>query len=162
MFGSDFTLPAGLRIHSALVRSDNDLALRDLARSIDGGVQRVSALARRLQGLRARYPHWVLWSASTRRAMIADWFAANKLKPVPALLRDPPLYLYALIEAGKGTARKGFGGGRHLGALGSVLLGRSIASAIAAAEAALPPDDPALPDLDAITTMPDLVRFLSQ
>ena len=162
MFGSDFTLPAGLRIHSALVRSDNDLALRDLARSIDGGVQRVSALARRLQGLRARYPHWVLWTASTRRAMIADWFAANNLKPVPALLRDPPLYLYALIEAGKGTTRKGFGGGRHLGALGSVLLGRSIASAIVAAKAALPADNPALPDLDAITTMPDLVRFLSQ
>ncbi|MFZ0098273.1 MAG: hypothetical protein WAK98_07310, partial [Gemmobacter sp.] len=72
-----------------------------------------------------------------------------------------PLYLYALIEAGKGTTQKGFGGGRHLGALGSVLLGRSIASAIAAAEAALPPNDPTLPDLDAITTMPDLVRFLS-
>lgn len=162
MFGSDFALPEAMEIHSALVRSDNDLALRDLARSLDGGLQRVSALATRLAPLKPHWPDWCLWSDTARRDVLRDWCTARDLTPPPGLPDDPPLYLYVLAEAGEGPAREGFGGGRTLGALGSALLAGSVLTAIAAAERAMPPGLPAAPDgFDAVADMPSLIRFLS-
>lgn len=107
MFGSDFSLPEGLEIHSALVRSSNDLALRDLVRSMDGGLQTVAALVNYLEpALRADHPDWALWQPERRRTLIeahcASWAKTQALQvPLAAhLIADPPLYLYLLAEAG--------------------------------------------------------------
>lgn len=162
MFGADFALPEGMEIHAALVRSDNDLALRDLARSLDGGLQSVATLAARLAPLRSAHPGWCLWNAAARQAMMAAWFAARDLDPPPGMTADPPLYLYVLAESGAGPAAQGYGRGRSLGALGSSLLQGAVLTAITAAERAFPPDLPAAPaGFDAIASMPDLIRFLS-
>ncbi len=165
MFGSDLVLPDSIEIHSALVRSDNDLALRDVTRSLDGGLQRVSMLARRLAPrLKRQHPDWVLWSAARRKAMVRAWCAAAGVQGLPRhLIDDPPLYLYLLAEAGAGDPAQGFGNGKTLGALGSAVLAASINGAIAASAAALPQTDlpdHALPGAD-LDQMPDLIRHLT-
>lgn len=161
MFGSDFGLPDAMEIHSSLVTSDNDLALRDLARSTDGGLQSVSSLATRLApALRSRFPDWLLWDGPARAKLISDWCnACGHLAP-PHLAADPPLYLYTLLEAGRGPATQGFGDGLRLGALGSALLWGAIRAAVETAEAALP-DAPVDPDMPDIPDMPSLIRFLT-
>lgn len=161
MFGSDFGLPETMEIHAALVASDNDLALRDLARSADSGLQTVTALAARLApALRDRFPDWVLWDDSARANLLSGWCAACG-HPAPGhLTADPPLYLYALLEAGTGPRVRGFGEGLRLGALGSALLWSSVKGAVEVAASTLP-DAPADPDLPLIDDMPSLVRFLT-
>ena len=159
MFGSDHVLPEGIEIHAALVSSDNDLALRDLTRSMDGGLQRVSMLARRLAPrLKAQFPDWALWSATARKGMVRAWCAKAGCDAPGHLSDDPPLYLYLLAEAGAGDTAQGFGNGQSLGALGSALLAASVNGAVACSARMLP----AAPETEpAISTLPDLIRFLS-
>ena len=168
MFGSDFSLPEGLEIHSALVRSSNDLALRDLVRSMDGGLQTVAALVNYLEpALCADHPDWALWQPERRRALIdthcASWAKTQALQvPLAAhLIADPPLYLYLLAEAGAEGQAEGFGGGHSLGALGSALLAASVNATIAASAASLP-DLPEAPDCATIASMPSLIAYLSR
>lgn len=162
MFSADMALPEEIEIHSGLVTSDNDLTLRDIARSLDGGLQRVSVLARRFAGrLRKHHPGWLLWRRRDRQAMLAGWAAARGLTLPRHVVTDPPLYLHVLVEAGDGPAAAGFGNGARLGALGSALLSSTLAGALERAEAALPAAPDPGPDFARPATMPDLIRFLS-
>lgn len=161
MFGSDYALPDRLEIHSALASSDNDLCLRDLARSVDGGLQRVSVLAKRLAPRwQGRFPDWRLWTARGRRGVIQRFYAQAGLAPQRHLIEDPPLYLYVLAEAGAGPQAEGYGNGASLGALGSGILMASIHAALAASEAALPAA-PIRAGYELPVSMPDLIRKLS-
>ena len=103
----------------------SDLAMRDLASSATGRLQRVSALADLLAphlAARAGCADWALWSQVGRRALMADWLAAQPGQEPDHLQLDPPLFLYLLVESGAKGADLGFGGGHTLGALGSVLV----------------------------------------
>lgn len=99
---------------------DHDLAFRDMARSADSGLQRVADLVASLT------PHygprgWGAFDAGERAALMAGWPAE--------VAGDPPLGLFCLVEAGATGA--GYGGGRTLGALGSLILAETVLAEIA-------------------------------
>ncbi len=103
----------------------SDLAMRDLASSATGRLQSVSALADLLAphlASHAACAGWTLWSQAGRRALMADWLAVQPGQRPDHLQLDPPLYLFLLVESGATGADFGFGEGRTLGALGSILV----------------------------------------
>jgi hypothetical protein len=117
-------------------RTRAHLVLRDLARGMEGGVQTVAALA---SGLAPRLgpEAGLARDAGQRARTVADWIGDDAgLAPWRgALAGDPPLYLFALIEAAAPEAEGG-GEARRLGALGSALFAEPLYAARALVRAA--------------------------
>lgn len=128
------SLPGEHRIGPELGNWKHDLALMDLARSVDGGLQRVAEI---VGTLAPQFPGrgWAAFDPVARRALVTAWAAGAGAVPPPSLAEDPPLGLFTLIEAG--AEGPGLGGGRTLGALGSVILAEVVLAEIARAQEAL-------------------------
>lgn len=116
------------RIGPELGGWNHDLALMDMARSADGGLQRVADLADMLAPAFAGRG-WTAFDPALRAGLMRDWAAAAGMVPPASLETDPPLGLFTLIEAG--AAGPGCGGGRTLGALGSIILAEVVLAEIA-------------------------------
>ena len=123
--------------------------------------------------------NWPLLETDQRHSAIAAWLDGVLQRPnVPAAARaavseqaallaaDPPLPLFILLEAALDPEVAG----RHMGVLGSIIVGEVIGRCLAeqrerleplaaAAQAALP--ETLWQAIDAIRTMPDLVRFVA-
>jgi hypothetical protein len=91
---------------------------------------------------------------------LAEWLSGAGLAPdeIDRLAADPPLILFLMLEAEADT------GGRSLGALGSVIMGETLAAALPAAES-----DPALDAARAVafrdaapSSIADTIRYLQR
>lgn len=128
-----FAEAPGVLPTEAARRTRAHLVLRDLARGMEGGAQTLAALesgfGRRL-GACAGKARWLALDARTRAAAAAAWLGDDAtLAPWrSALLAEPPLYLYALIEAAAPSAEGG-GDAARLGALGSALFAEPLYAA---------------------------------
>ncbi|MGF1659508.1 MAG: peroxidase family protein [Rubrimonas sp.] len=101
------------------------LPLRDLARGMDAGPLRVEALAEHVRADFAGVPglhRWLAFDASHRGSAVLEVLGEDRaLKPWRAsLCAEPPLYLFALIEAAA-PEDQGGGAGLRFGALGSIV-----------------------------------------
>ncbi|MGQ0566684.1 MAG: hypothetical protein ACT4OK_16695 [Gemmobacter sp.] len=163
-------LSAGFATHEALPEKHripdhqgafrNEMAVRDIARSVDGGLQRVAVLVEALRPVfEARFPGWSLWNPAAREAMMRSWLPQGV---AGHLATDPALYLHVLVEAGAAGPDLGHGQTATLGALGSILLAEVVLQQIGLAEATINNDpDVALAASDGPATMPDLIARLS-
>lgn len=125
------------------------MIVRDLARGMESGPLSVAALGARVAPMFAGRPgldRWLAFDASHCGAAVAGWAARDRAlaRWLPELREDPPLYLYALIEAAA-PEDQGGGGGRGFGALGSVVLAELFYAARAANRAEVE-DAPELED----------------
>jgi hypothetical protein len=162
---------------AGLMRSDDpaqpeNLSLRDslsaaLARtwSVDALIDRIQAQSPDL--LPAK---WSLGNAKDRRNAVTNWLT-KRAKPgvldnaaISALAADPPLPFFVLLEAALDPGI----GGRHLGPLGSAIIGEVVGRSVAHQRQELTPFEPAAraafepalwDEMMAIDTMPALVRF---
>lgn len=166
LVGSSHSLPDSIRIPEHLVSTNDDFALRDLARSTCGGLMSVAALTDLLRPHLAQcFPDWTLWDQTARQRMVTAWCGQHMAAADIAdhLILDPPLYLYSLIESG-GSA-PGEGNRHSLGALASVILAESLMARIAHCEGFLDPVPEAcrsaVEGAAPITSMAALIRFLT-
>lgn len=109
--------------------TEESLVLRDLIACTRGGLSPVRSLISRAALAEPRLFEgcFAQDEAEWSRA-VADWLADTGLgaSEIEALAGDPPLTLFLMLEAEADT------GGRTLGALGSVLMGETIAAALPA------------------------------
>ncbi len=151
------------------------LSLRDMLSAALARTWSVDALIDRMLAhtVNPLPPGWAWCNAGKRRAAIGDWLStrckAGELDDakIEVLAVDPPLPLFVLLEAALDDKIAG----RHLGPLGSVIvgevIGRSIArqrQQLAAAEcAARAAFDPEFwSEIEAIKAMPDLIAFVQR
>ncbi len=137
------------------------LVLRDLVACSRGGVRSVRSLIHQAsRGEPRLFEGCFAQDETVWRDALAVWLSDTGLDAgeIERLAGDPPLTLFLMLEAEADT------GGRTLGALGSVLMGETLAAAMPA-----PERDPALDAArravfrDAVpATMADLVRFLQR
>jgi hypothetical protein len=109
------------------------MALRDLTRGMEAGLLRVGAIAEALRPAfegTADLKRWLAFDASHRGAAVLAWIGDDRgLRPFLAdLVPEPPLYLFALIEAAA-PADQGGGGGRGFGAIGSSVMAEPLFAA---------------------------------
>jgi hypothetical protein len=148
-------------VGSAEETADGGLVLRDLAACCGAGLRSVRSLVARVEAAEPGLLDGAFAGDPARwRAALADWLADTGLAPdeIERLAGDPPLVLFLMLEAEADT------GGRWLGALGSVIMGETLAAALPAADAA--------PELEAArrtvfrgqapATVAELVRFLQR
>lgn len=108
--------------------SESGLVLLDLLASTTGSVRSVASLvaeaSRREPDL---FEGSVAQDETARYGLVARWLADTGLasEDIARLAADPPLVLFLMLEAEAETE------GRSLGALGSVILGETIAAALA-------------------------------
>jgi len=140
---------------------DGGLVLRDLVACSRGGLHSVRSLAARIARAEPHLLDGCFAQDETRwTAALAEWLADTGLAPddIDRLAGDPPLVLFLMLEAEADT------GGRWLGALGSVIMGETLAAALPAADAS--------PELEAArrtvfrgpapASIAELVRFLQR
>lgn len=153
------------RIGPELGAWKHDLALMDMARSVDGGLQRVADLA---EGLAAHFPgrDWLAFDPAARRGLVAAWLAGTGAAAPAWLAEDPPLALFSLLEAG--AEGPGCGAGRTLGALSSLILAEVVLAEIARGQDWLAREGMLRPARAAIfgtgrlpASMPALIDYLS-
>lgn len=114
----------------------DDLAVRDLARSVDSGLASVFALSEHLSPF---FPNGhpiggaVCFDHGHRTQNVENWCAENLGEMSEELQSffstDPPLSFFTLLEA-SWPYEQGGGEGRHLGVLGSILYAESIHAAL--------------------------------
>lgn len=152
------------------VRGSTDcLVLRDLFACTRGGVSPVRSLISRAILVEPRlFEGCFAGDETVWTARVRDWLSDTGLGAgeIEGLAGDPPLTLFLMLEAEADT------GGRTLGALGSVLMGETLAGALAATEADDAADDAAVAarpaacravfGAEAPASMADLVRFLQR
>lgn len=141
------------------------LVLRDLIACTRGGLRPVRSLISRAALVEPRlFEGCFAEDETVWRTAVAEWLSDTGLGAgeIEGLAGDPPLTLFLMLEAEADT------GGRTLGALGSVLMGETLAAALAAAEDASE-DDPALAaarravfGATVPASMAGLVRFLQR
>lgn len=137
------------------------VVLADLTACARGGLHSVRSL---VALIRRSEPHlldgWFAGDEARWQAALADWLGEAGLDPetVRRLSQDPPLTLFLMLEAEADAE------GRSLGALGSVLMGETIAAALGPDET-----DPALEAARASvfggpapTSMAETIRFLQR
>jgi len=115
----------------------DDLAMRDLARSVDGGLLSVGAMIEHLTPYFSDvkgFGNWVSFSTAEREAALKAWIESSIDEELPdAVMRflceDPPLSFYVLFEAAL-PPEQGGGGKKSLGVLGSILLAESVLPSI--------------------------------
>jgi hypothetical protein len=141
------------------------LVLRDLIACTRGGLRSVRSLISRAALVEPRlFEGCFAEDETVWRAAVTEWLSDTGLGAgeIEGLAGDPPLTLFLMLEAEADT------GGRTLGALGSVLMGETLAAALPAADDA---DDagPALATARRLAfgaaapaSMADLVRFLQR
>jgi hypothetical protein len=158
---------AGLFLSNDTAQPES-LSLRDMLSAALARTWRVDALlcCIQKQGPDPIPADWIFRSAGQRREAIRAWLKTRGLAgaDIETLSADPPLPLFVLLESALDPAI----GGRHLGPLGSIIIGEVIARSIArerqrleamecAAQAAF---DPAFwGEMTAITSMPGLIDF---
>lgn len=118
----------------------DDLAMRDLARSVDGGLLSVPALIEHLTPYFCDvegFGDWLSFQTTNREAALRAWLEASVDSELPEpvmrfLCEDPPLSFYVLFEAAL-PVEQGGGGKKSLGVLGSILMAESVLPSIAGA-----------------------------
>jgi hypothetical protein len=111
--------------------SADGLVLRDLVACSRGGLRSVrSLIARASQAEPRLFEGCFAQDETTWVPGVADWLGDTGIAPdeIDRLASDPPLTLFLMLEAEADT------GGRSLGALGSVIMGETLAAALPAAE----------------------------
>lgn len=166
-FCAHWALPGQHQIPQELGQVPYDLIVKDLARSVDGGLQKVSALADQMRpDFWPRFADWLLWSADGRQKIMQDWATSKSTKLPDHVVQDPPLFLFVLIEAG--AKGQGFGGGQTLGALGSWILLKTLRQRMNRAKAVMAQHADTLEAARkqvgtkacGISQMTDLIRFV--
>ena len=112
--------------------SADGLVLRDLVACTRGGLRSVRSLISRAARAEPRLFEGCFAQDETKWiAAVAEWLADTGLAEdeIERLAADPPLTLFLMLEAEADTE------GRSLGALGSVIMGETIAAALPAEEA---------------------------
>ena len=157
----------------------NDLALQDLTRSIDAGLLRVKEV---ITEIKAPFSDvtgsekWHIWDDACVSDLMQEWASSqyDKGKRFPGhAVSDPPFAAFVLIEAGKSGTDRGFGDGRTLGCIGSIMTAEVLFSAILNArnyldyveesgDAQLSQTTATVLGNESITTMPDLIKFISR
>ena len=137
------------------------LVLRDLFACTRGKLRSVRSLIAEVARVEPRLFEGCFAQDETNwTKAVGDWLADTGLAKADAdrLAQDPPLTLFLMLEAEADT------GGKSLGALGSVIMGETIAAALPAEEA-----DSALDVARAVVfrdspprTMVDVIRFLQR
>ena len=161
---------------SGLFRSEDPdqpetLSLRDMLSGALARTWRVDALLDHIlaQNQNPIPPDWVFRDSGQRREAIHSWLAARGMASADTdtLAADPPLPFFVLLEAALDPAIAG----RHLGPLGSIIIGEVIGRSVArerqrleamecAARAAF---EPAFWDeMTAIESMPALIEFAAR
>ena len=144
------------------------LALRDM---LSAALARTWRVDRMLDHILAQNQNpvpsdWLFRDSDDRRDTIYNWLAAHGLDRADSdtLADDPPLPFFVLLEAALDPAIAG----RHLGPLGSIIIGEVISRGIARERQQLAPTEcaaraafrPAFWDeMTAIVSMPDLINF---
>lgn len=146
-------------------RAADSLVLRDLIACARGGLRPVGSLISRATAVEPRlFEGCFAGDERVWRKAVAEWLSDTGLGAgeIEGLAGDPPLTLFLMLEAEADT------GGRTLGALGSVLMGETLAAVLSAAEDEAG-DAPALDTARravfgaaAPATMAELVRFLQR
>lgn len=107
--------------------SHDGLVLRDLLGCTQGGVRSVrSLIAQALQADRHPFEGWFAQDETRWQHAVAEWLAETGLpeEAIERLSQDPPLTLFLMLEA------EADAGGKSLGALGSVIMGETLAAAL--------------------------------
>lgn len=160
---------AGL-FRSADKEQPESLSLRDMLSAAVSGAWSVDAL---LDKIMARPDNplpsaWAWRDPATRRAAIHDWLSTHCAKlgaaDIDTIAGDPPLPLFVLLEAALDPQVAG----RHLGPLGSTIVGEVIGRSIARQRQALGTAENAAKaafgadlwnEMMAVTSMPELIEF---
>lgn len=159
--GPHVSRPFATGLGAAADGSVDSLVLRDLIACTCGGVRSVRSLISQAKGAAPRIFEGCLAQDETQwTALVEGWLADTGLtdEAIGRLAGDPPLTLFLMLEADADT------GGRTLGALGSIILGETIAAALPevvedadfAAAAAVVFEGPRPTD------MAELIRFLQR
>lgn len=141
--------------------SNEGLVLRDLLGCTQGGVRSVrSLIALAMQADRHPFEGWFAQDETRWQRTLAEWLADTGLseEAIERLSQDPPLTLFLMLEA------EADAGGKSLGALGSVIMGETLAAALGA-EIADPDTDAASALVfrgEAPANMSDMIRFLQK
>ena len=155
--------------------SDRDqpgtLALRDMLSAALARTWHVDALLDHIlaQNDNPIPSNWMFRDSGARRDTIYNWLAAHGLARADSdtLADDPPLPFFVLLEAALDPAI----GGRHLGLLGSIIIGEVIFRSVARERRRLAPTECAAKaafepafwdDMTAMNSMPRLIDFAAR
>jgi hypothetical protein len=130
--GPHVARPFATGLGKATDGSTDGLVLRDLIACSRGGLRSVRSLIFRAARAEPRlFEGCLAQDEASWQGALAAWLADTGLAPgeIERLAADPPLTLYLMLEAEHDT------GGKSLGALGSVIMGETIAAALPAVEA---------------------------
>ncbi|MFO1208187.1 MAG: hypothetical protein U1E40_03085 [Amaricoccus sp.] len=159
--GPHVARPFATGLGAATDGSADPLVLRDLVACTRAGIRSVRSLIARATEAEPRlFDGCFAQEEATWIRAVSDWLADTGIEPAEAcrIASDPPLTLFLMLEAEADTA------GRSLGALGSVIMGETIAAALPAEDT-----DPELRAASAAVfrdgppaSMADMIRFLQR
>ena len=161
--GPHVARPFAAGVPTGAAEDEDSLVLRDLVACTRGGLGSVGSLISRAALAEPRlFEGCFAQDETVWRVAVADWLSDTGLGAgeIEGLAGDPPLTLFLMLEAEADT------GGRSLGALGSVLMGETLAAALPAApnrdEPALAKARRAVFGAAVPASMADLVLFLQR
>ena len=114
----------------------NDLALIDLTRSVDAGLLKVAEVISEIRTPFADVEgsaDWYIWDDNGVANLMSGWAQRqkDKGKRFPEHAKsDPPFAAFVLIEAGESNVNHGFGAGKSLGCVASIVVAEVVFSAI--------------------------------